>query len=82
MAYKQKGSPFQRNFGIGKSPIKRNEDDLVENVKDVGGVTRVDETLYNNIYQLSDLNSDQVYFWRVQPINICGTWHFLIHFRL
>jgi len=56
MAYKQKGSPFQRNFGIGKSPIKRNDDDLVENVneeglvenvKDVGGVTRVDETLYH-----------------------------------
>ena len=57
MAFKQKsGSPFQRNFGIGKSPIKRNDDDLVENVneeglvenvKDVGGVTRVDETLYH-----------------------------------
>ena len=36
----------------------------------------LDETLYNNSYQLSDLNSDQVYFWRVQPINICGTGDF------
>ena len=36
----------------------------------------LDETLYNNSYQLSDLNSDQVYFWRVQPINVCGTGDF------
>jgi hypothetical protein len=28
MAYKQKGSPFQRNFGVGKSPAKQNESPL------------------------------------------------------
>ncbi len=32
----------------------------------------LDETLFQNSYQLSDLKSDQVYYWRVQPINVCG----------
>ena len=32
----------------------------------------LDETLFQNSYQLSDLKSDQIYYWRVQPINVCG----------
>ncbi len=32
----------------------------------------LDEILFQNSYQLSDLKSDQVYYWRVQPINVCG----------
>jgi len=32
----------------------------------------LDETLFQNSYQLSDLKSDQIYYWRVQPINACG----------
>ena len=32
----------------------------------------LDETLFQNSYQLSDLKSDQIYYWRVQPINLCG----------
>ena len=34
MAFKQKGSPFQRNFGIGKSPMKATESALKEKESD------------------------------------------------
>jgi len=36
----------------------------------------LDELLNDNSYQLSNLESDQIYFWRVQSLNICGSGDF------
>ena len=60
---------WEKNENIDKFRLQVSKNDDFTNLE-------LDETLYNNSYQLSDLNSDQVYFWRVQPINICGTGDF------
>ena len=56
---------WEQNDNVGQFRLQVSKDDDFGNLE-------LDEILFKNSYQLYNLKSDQVYFWRVQPINVCG----------
>jgi subtilisin-like proprotein convertase family protein len=56
---------WEQNDNVGQFRLQVSKDDDFENLE-------LDEILFKNSYQLYNLKSDQLYYWRVQPINVCG----------
>jgi len=56
---------WEQNDNVGQFRLQVSKDDNFENLE-------LDEILFKNSYQLYNLKSDQLYYWRVQPINVCG----------